>query len=70
MSLAVRVGAGNPEEFSEFTEHPFAHPCSFLLCFIKNAHDKISQGKGRDWNFLSPKKGSVTAVVRAQPRVL
>lgn len=43
---AISCGGWKPGEFSEFTEHPFVHPCSYLLCFIKNVHDKISQGKG------------------------
>lgn len=62
-------GGWKPGEFSEFTEHPFAHPC-FCYASLKMPMTKSPRERGRDWNFLFPKKGSVTAVVRAQPRVL
>lgn len=56
MSWQRSRGGWKPGEFSEFTEHPFAHPCSFLLCFIKNAHDKISQGKGERLELSIPEE--------------
>lgn len=48
------------------------HLCILVgICYasLKMSMTKSPRERGRDWNFLFLQKGSVTAVVRVQPRV-